>query len=348
MNLIDLPDLMHERSEFGAVPLPHEIRIDSIERRIVAGRRRHRVGVLAGIVALAVLGLAVLVVALPGSTRHPIAPATKQTVKGFPEYGAGSKLVVVKSGSLAATLSITITPTRLPISYLVKCPHAHPDTAVYLDMAVNGYPEGVTSCAATSAIFGDFDGSTRDGLRLGQPATFTFTPMLTTREHRTTGADPGMPSGTVTAALYQSVPPDQYPLPKRPPKLQKLDIAGRHGLKRFELPRNAVISVVKSDSTNWLAPRAYTFTYPHCGIRSQSCVVMGLESQTPGSFTFSIDGAAVSDISVYSYVGDVHPLQLTTAITSLGLHAGETVTLTITPQFVTGGWQFGSAQTPAH
>jgi hypothetical protein len=350
MNLIDLPELMRERSKHQPDPVLDSSRIDGIEHKVTVARRRHMAGTLATIIAVAVLVISVPLARGSSSgtntPAHGPSPSAAQTTTNFPEYAQGGRVVATKTASLRdGPLTVTIVPDRLDFTYTNACPEVGPTVEIWLELTVNGHDEGGMTCGATAGeAYGSDDSSywTTVGMDVGKPAVFTFTP----RAYKVTVAgsddqsDPtpiALPDSTFSVAVLQKVPFDQYPFPPRPAKLSLLNVAA-YGLGSSNIRR------VDSDPAHPLAPKMLTFTFPDCGKGTPSnCVDVASTSQTPGYLSISIDGIVLDQAEFWDYTGAGSSFSIGPTTAGLHLHAGDQVTITVTPQYVTGAWQFGLA-----
>ena len=333
MNVTDLPDLMRQRAEDAPVPLLAESRVDAIRRKVIVGRQRKAIGALVAI-ALVLLG----VVSLPQLHAQPKTPAASSSKPVFPKVKGDYERLTTGSVSLRSSvpLTVTFTPTSLPVNFSMACPKQDPTTLISIHFAVNGQNEGLSNCDdAPNLLFGPNDES-RDNLVVGVPATVKFWVELTLLSDPQQTIPIPTPAGSLFVAVYQAVPVGQAP---RPSSLPSLDAIA-------PLPYADVYSVVDSDPANELAPRSFTFVYPKCPPAPASCIAMAVSSQTPGYLTVSINGVAAGKFTFRGYQAYVDEVVLYPVIKALHLTAGQAVTVTVTPTAVSGGWQLAVAQPP--
>jgi hypothetical protein len=339
MNVADLPGLMWQRAEDAPVPLLVESRVDAIRRKVIVGRQRTAASAVIAI-ALVLFG----VVGLPRLDEKPTTTTGSSAKPVFPKLKGDYELLTTGHASLRSLpLTVTFTPTSLPVDFSTVCPKQDATTVISIELVVNGQDEGSGTCNdAPDVLFGPNDES-RDDLVVGVPATATFSVEKTLRSHDTppdTGANQSTPiptpAGSLFVAVYQAVPVGQT---SRPSSLPSLDAIA-------PLPYADVYSVVDSDPANPLAPRSFTFTYPKCPPSPESCIAMAVTSQTPGYLTVSVNGVAAGEFTFRGYQGYVDEVDFGAVRKSLHPKTGQTMTITVTPAAVSGGWQFAVAQPP--
>ncbi len=342
MNLIDLPDLMRQRSD-EPTPTLTESRLEGVHHKVVIARRRRVAGSL---VAVAAVVVAALGVGLPLTHNVAKVPAAEQTIDGFPAYAEGGHVVGTANGDLhGGPLTVKIVPERLDFIFTTRCstPDADPNTSVYINIKVDGQDLGGFTCSAAYASFDPGVWPTL-GLVVGKAATFTFTATRANGLSQTgngIGVTVPVPAGSISVAVMQKVPFDQYPLPPRPEKLPSPDV-----LQDGELDTSTP-EIINSDPTDPSKPISYTFTFPDCGQASPGmCLEAAVASQTPGFLVISINGTRFATGEFWDYSGGEYSFELDPTMDKISPHVGERVTVTITPQYVTGAWQFGISTKP--
>jgi len=347
MNLVDLPDLMRERTEHDPVPVLAESRIESIRHRVVVGRRRRVAGTLAAVAAVALAGFGISVPLLHSDTPKVSAPASIKKINGFPEYADGGHVVGTATGTLSGgPLTVTITPTGVGFLFTNACAAITLTTEIMIDVTVNGHETGSMSCTDTpGGGYSSMDDWSADGVVIGKPSTFTFTPataqtVTTDTDGTDQRTDIPMPDGPFAVAVLQELPFDQYPLPDRPSTLPKLDMSD------FDFG-GANPVVVKSSPTSPLLPQTYVFTFPDCTKAPDAdCLNMAVTSSTPGYLALTVNGVPIGTGEFWDYSASGSGFDLSPDMAKLKLHKGERVTITITPQYVTGPWEFGISPKP--
>jgi hypothetical protein len=345
MNLTNLPELMRERSEHDLEPVLAESRMAGVERRVAASRRRRVAGALASIAVIAGVAAGVPIVHANGRPTVSAAPApTVKLINGFPEYALGGHLVVTRSAPLrGGPISATITPTDLGFVFSDICTPTDPTIGVMIEMSFGSAGRLTLSCEAMQGGYSSSDPLPADGVHAGVPTTVTFTPKafrltLDAEGNEVSRKPMAVPSGTFSVALWQKVPFDQYPLPPRPKKLPVLDI------DQFGFGNANDVNQVRSDPSDPLAPRTLTFTMPDCGKAvNGNCNITAATSQTPGYLHIAVNGVVVSTAAFWDYTGAGSSFDIEPALPGITLHAGELVTVTITPEHVTGAWVFAVA-----
>lgn len=339
MNVIDLSDLMREHADHDPVPVLAASRIAGVERKVVAARRRIHAAWTATVLAV----VAVIVVPLAVAGRHIATPATPAatatSINGFPEYVLGGHLVATQTGPLADPLSLRFTPTDLGFIIGGRCTVTDPDVAIEIQVSIGSHLTAALSCTATANRYTSADPAPSDRIVPGTPTDVTFTasayrPNRDTNGDQTNGTPVPMPAGSYTVALWQKIPFTRYRLPPRPKTLPNLDGT------EDQLSASGAVEVVASDPANPLAPRTITFTMPDCPAAATGCNPAAALSQTPGLLQIAVNGIPVTTASFFDYTGTAFGFHIGPQLPGLTLHPGEPVTVTITPEYVTGAWRF--------
>ncbi len=339
MNLIDLPTEMHQRSEHVRTPVAAENRIAAVKRRVDAARRRRTAAGIAGIAAI----LAAVPFVVSGGGGRPVQPAATsraiETVNGFPKYAGGGQLIAAQTAPLDKSISLTINPTDLGLEFSDRCSAADQSLEVEITMSLADGRKLTVGCSASGGTYASED-SQADHLTPGVPTSLTFSAnayrVTTGSNGEQTGRTPAaLPAGTYSIGVWQKLPFDQYPLPPRPKTLPTLNIA------QYGLGDGASIKTVRSDPTNPLAAQTISFTMPACVKATADCNPTAATSQTPGFLHIAVNGVAVNTAEFWDYSGSGSMFNIEPDMPNAPhLRAGDLVTITITPQYVTGAWEF--------
>lgn len=343
MNVNDLAEMMRQRSDDDPVPVLAEGRIDGIKRKVQAVRRRR--------IAASLAVVAAVVTVIPftphlvdgGKAGTPVAaPSTVNTINGLPEYADGGHLVATRTAAFTQTISLTVTRTDFGLQFSNRCPVVQPSVQLEVTMTLRDGTHLLVGCS-TGAMYSS-DASLAHEIKPGVPTVLTFTAKayrVTTGPNgeQTSKTPVAAPPGAYSIGVYQKLPFDQYPLPPRPTKLPALDVmpfglgTGSGGIK-----------TVDSDPNDPLAPRTLSFTMPECPTTAANCNPAVATSQTPGFLLITINGVAASTAEFWDYSGGGWMLNIVPGMNDkLPLHAGERVTITVTPRYVTGAWKFAVA-----
>jgi hypothetical protein len=346
VNLNDLSTLMRQHSDQIPAPAPPENRVAAVNRRVDAARRRRTAAALAAVVAI--------VVAVPFIDRvHgvrtgiPAATATAPaTVNGFPAYAVGGHLVATQTAPLNKSISLTVTPTDLGLAFSNRCSVVDQNIDIEITVALGGRHEAMLGCTTSGGNYASVDSLTTDQLTPGVPTSVTFSATAYRAAAGVTGDQTertpvALPSGTYSVGVWQKLPFERYPLPPRPRTLPALNV------EQYDLGDPATVQTVHSDPTNPLAPRTISYTIATCAKDVTSCNPTAATSQTPGLLHVAINGVEVDTAEFWDYSGAGWSFNIEPDVNdSLRLHAGDRVTITITPQYVTGGWVFAVAPGP--
>ncbi|GAA1631123.1 hypothetical protein ACFQY4_38535 [Catellatospora bangladeshensis] len=340
--MIDLKDLLDDRSTTPPEVSQH-LRLDQVQGRIAVRRRRRTTaaGALAALIALVVVGYTVA----PGLRAAPEPAVTRipPTVKGFPKYNFGTKVVAAeRTAPGVTTLTLTWLPAPTVTTYTVieKCWTALNGGTIEVDIKVNGGPRLGGSCGGgwTSAL----DEQARARAARGEPIVFTMTATgygdydSTAGEWRT---GPLPADAVLGMAVAEPVPFADYPLPSRPERLKPLDL--REVIVNEGITYAPISEAVEvhSDPADPSRPQRITLLW-------QDHYSLVMAAQTPGVLTFAADGSDFDTASWWSYEGghivrdwdtaDYQPLPPIPGF--VRPPAGTVVTLTVTPQHFTGAW----------
>src|SRR5215475_4649516 len=340
VNVNDLSEMMRQRSDVDPVPILAESRIAGVKRKVDVVRRRW--------VAASVAAVAAVVTVVPltphflhgGKTNMPVAaPSAAFTINGLPEYADGGHLVATKTAALTQTISLTVMRTDLGLLFSNRCPVQQPNVQFDVTMTLSDETHLLVGCSTGS--FYSSDDSLATEIKPGVPTVLTFTAKayrVTTGPNgeQTSKTPISAPRGTYTIGVYQEVPFAQYPLSPRPRKLPALDVMP-FGLGSG----SSAIQTVDSDPNDPLAPRTLSSTMPECGTTAVNCNPAVATSQTPGFLQITVNGVVASTAEFWDYSGIGWMFNIVPGMNDkLRLHAGEQVTVTVTPRYVTGAWKF--------
>lgn len=327
MNLTDLQELLEERSAEPDGRVMSHLRLDGVRGRIVARRRRRAAAGVAG-TAAAVLVLAGLTVALPREDRpapggHPTPTVTASpiaSIDGFPEYAQGARLMATTVDELPnRTVSLMVAPKDADLVVFIRCDAALVGSVNYT-VSVNGsrISRG-ESCGGTSFTVSVATLAKDYGVKEGEAAEFTMT------LH-------GGQRGSFGLAIGQRVDPATYPYPARPATVEPLElpISNQDGTDSADRGGR----MLRSDPDDPNRPVELALTWP--GARS-----LEMRAQTPGALRVLINGQEVAKGEWWDYrqggyatTGDE---QWNTEF-RLGLRRGQSVTVTVKPERMSGDW----------
>lgn len=313
--MIDLKELMEDRTHDE--PSMGHLRLSQVQQRIVKQRRRRMATAVAVIALLLVTGYQILPTlrstppTLPAATPSP----AMEMVNGFPRYANGAR--VVASATLApsaSSITLTWVATKKSISVFQRCPEQDEGmhVLVYVESPrvlvwASQCRESGTDVEVPQIVVGEQFSIT---VTFSAPANSPF----------------WMPDrpGDYAVAVGESVPFADYPLPPRPDKLKALSSSGK-------------CQHVPSRPGDPLAPVSFDLVW-------KEMFVGVAESQTPGRLRIAINGIEASSIDFWDYEKSKPQILLNSAewwatAGELMPVLGETVTVTVTPQYVTGEWQ---------
>ena len=348
MNVTDLPALMRERSEQDAVPTLSESRMDGITRKVASARRRRiasAVASLAVVVAAIVIPYSHVIGSASGHrTVRPAASPTVNLIDGFPEYAIGGRLIGTIDGSLnGGPKTLTVTPTDLGFIFSARCSMTGPATEIDINISIGtAYLSSFDGCDGTNG--GGYYGVSpipSDEVQPGVATTVTVTIVAYQLTLDSQGQQTGRqriapPDGRYSFGIWQKLPFTAYPLPPRPKTLPTLDPKGDVA------GQGPGSLVVHSDPADPLAPRTLTFRMADCPTADtvDNCNPTMAMSATPGLLNIAVNGVTVNTAEFWDYSGGGSGFDITPDVGGLHLRAGDQVTVTITPQYVTGAWLF--------
>ena len=336
---------MREHSEHVPPP-PPENRVAAVKRRVDSSRRRRTAATLAVVVAIVVAVPAIDHVSRARTGVPAATPTAIATVNGFPEYAVGGQLVATQTAPLNQSISLTVTPTDLGLVFSNRCSVADQNVDIEITVALGGRHEATLGCATSGGNYASVNSLTTDLPTTGVPTSVTFSAhayrVSTGSDGDQTGRTPvALPAGTYAVGVWQKLPFERYPLPPRPRTLPALNI------EQYDLGDPATVQTVQSDPTNPLAPQTISFTMGTCANGVTNCNPTAATSQTPGLLHIAINGVEVNTAEFWDYGGDGSMFNIEPAMYgNVHLHAGEVLTITITPQYVTGAWVFAVAPGP--
>ncbi|WP_189198197.1 hypothetical protein [Micromonospora fulviviridis] len=284
---------------------------------------------LAGIAVAAVVpGLRTPVTPTPANRPSPV-----RTVEGFPEYAKGARVVAADSAALPERqIELTIVPTTLDLVIFSRCDGT--GDAVELDerLSVNGHLLTGGGCGGSTQL------RSWDGLdvAVGKSATFVMTIPGAKRFDGTDKVPVAIPdSGTFALAIGVRVPFDQYPLPPRPAgPLAPLPRTLMAGCTEALCPGAVIIG---SDPADPERPIKRTVVW-------KMTDSLEMLAQTPGLLHVRVNGVEVTtgewwdyQMSTVGMYGDKDGAWKREF--GLDLNRGDSVTIEIVPEHVTGAWQ---------
>ncbi|MFD5826145.1 hypothetical protein [Lentzea sp. NPDC060358] len=315
MNLTDLTEVLRDRAQLP--DSPHEARMAGVRARVSSTRRKRAVAGAACVV-LALVGIVYATLPRPQALPGPAVPP-----RSLPEYQLGTRLVGQAWGDLpATTVTLRFVPKSLDLSVFTRCETGSDDLLV-ISTTINDHPyTGKSSCGATShpTVPEDF------GVVLGQPSVIVLT--VVGRQGSPTPEDPFpvLPppaSGSFAVGIGEAVPVDEYPFPPRPQTLET-----------FEPKYPAPEVELRSDPANPAGRREFPVTWPgSSGMRAQL--------NTPGRLRVLVDGVEVIDLRGWSYEVSSMEIFPNAAKGELQFAQGQSVTITVITERVTGDWEVG-------
>jgi hypothetical protein len=319
-------------------------RTSQVRRRVTLHRRRRAIG--SGVASLTVLAVAALVV-IPqlgddSQTVPPAAPSPSPTADAaLDDYQFGGLLIAQGEHTGSEPFTVPFTASNRNVMFTVDCyvPGAGDDGHVVVSFVVNDQPQGAMSCDENDHFtggnsFGPAVGGT-DAVHPGRPGSVVVS-----------FDTPVSALSRVRIGVYERVPLASYQFPEAPDPLPPLDQYGnllprehKHPLvvvSAGPLPReDAGEPVIVGPTGTWSG----TFVLNHG---------LDIESQTvaPGELHFLVDGKEVATQSGWNYNNSGS--SATFSLAKLGIHKGDTVTLTVTAErFPGSSWAVLFSDEPA-
>jgi hypothetical protein len=306
-------------------------RLDRVRRAVV---RRRRARVAGAALAMVVVAGGVVGIVRPTGAHRALTPATQDAA--LPEYRGGGKLIGQTSlpALIGSSRTFTVVPTGWGLSITDQCAQSG-TRQVNLEVQVNGHPAASGGCG--SSIRGEFEHDQRMwqslGVRPGQPTTVSVRVVATPAAERAVGVGADVDSAAVTAfvGVYQDVPYETFPLPRRPATVQRpvgLGVDGNSGvytqIERVSLP---------GPNGTWTTTRAYDRTLSMDGML-----------WAPGRYRVLVDGVVVGGSTSWDYGESGSGLDLSpTTLRDAGVRVpanGQPVTVTVQlDRFADPGWQ---------
>jgi hypothetical protein len=305
MNVTDLQDILHERAgASGAEDRSHELLAGVHHRYAVRRRRRTIAGLAAGVVAVAALGAVAVIRPQAQVGPTPAVQPSTRTIDGFPEYADGARVVAStqRSGTSPRQLSVSFTPKTLNLVFWTRCTGEREQRLV-----IGSWEAGSSSgtCGPTARWFTPVNLAAH-GVQAGEAVTVTY----------------DVAGGAAALAVGEDVDPADYPYPSRPATLRPLDVGRSTGsqvvLRANETDPNRPVSV----SFAWDGPYSASFV-----------------AQTPGRLVTTVQGKPFTTDSWWTYEQSRHNNQIdNTLLDGTKLVKGQPVTVTVTPERMTGDW----------
>jgi len=305
MNVTELREVLDERSDTTPAEVMHHLRLAGVRARIRA-RRRRRVAAWAAAAVVAVAGIASIAFTPDRDDDGPPVAAPGM-INGFPEYANGAHVIAAARAPLSQQrIELTFTPEVDDLTVFTDCAGADPEK-----VTVQVRFHDVLLSEGCDGIFTPSNWVDR-GLRVGEPNVLVMSVV--------TGADP---TATYGIAVGEAVPFEDYPLPPRPATLKPLDGPLPAGCTEATCPGAFII---RSDPADPLARQE--LTVPWQTFRSVEMV-----AQTPGMLHVTANGDTLGTATWWTYDQGGYGL------TMVPLKRMATVTITVTPQYMSGAWQ---------
>ncbi|RKN50541.1 hypothetical protein [Micromonospora endolithica] len=333
MNLIDLRQVLDDRSVGSPGQVANQGRLRGVRTKVLARRRRRIATWTTAGVAAVVVAAAVVPGGRPDATPAPaVTPSPPRMIEGFPEYAQGARVVAATSGvAPEVRVEVTMVPTTLDLVVFTRCDGAGENVAIEQELRVNGRLLTEGTCAG-SVRPDDVAGL---GVVVGEPATFVMTTTGAQRYAESSAVAVPIPDGaTFGFAVGERMPFERYPLPPRPSGAPTpLD----------RVPRNCAPTdcadavVLRSDPADPNLPIRRS-------VRWRTLAQIDMVAQTPGLLHVRVDGVEVTTGEWWDYAmagngmyGDKD--QGWKAAFGLDPRPGEQVTVEIVPEHVTGPWR---------
>jgi hypothetical protein len=318
VNVTDLRDMLDERSSTDHGEGRSHLTLSGVRRRLVLRRRRRRIAV-ASAAALVLVAVGAGSAVTSRSTQQPNRPvAGPATINGFPEYAQGSRLIASAVLAPAAkTLELPFVPGSTNLVFFVRC--ADPVSTEEFAVTINGHQTMSGSGCGGSFIPAAESLATELGVRVGARSVL--------RASFAKRAPAGFAVG-----VGQRVPVDQYVFPARPAALTPLDTGGNLSVSYDGATRYDTAFLLRPDPADPNRPVSRTFTWGKGGH-------LALRSQTPGALKVTMNGIVVADGEWWDYdQGLVDGSSSAFWPSPKQRVKGVTVTVTVTPQRMTGDW----------
>jgi hypothetical protein len=334
-----LREVFAERSG-GAPAEPGEGRLAAVHHRIARSRRRRAAATGAGVVVAAGLlsGAVAVAAGAPGEPSRPdaggagtptAAPSTGPTqgppgVERFPDYVHGARVLAQTTFGALETGAVTVEPA----TGLVVATRCFPADMI-LDTVINGSLRQLTCGGVTRYREQDLRAL---GVEPGEPTTITVS--LSEGLGQDGPGPAGPRQGVIGMAVGEPVPLDEYPFPPAPGPLPPLPDAPADW---------DVLAVLANDPDDPLAPRSLELPQDHD-------VDFYVLSQTPGALHVRLDDADFMSCYKWDHspaTAEPTPLDFDNGCGEERLWGdsddppgpGDTVTVTVTPEHVTGAWE---------
>jgi hypothetical protein len=326
-----LRDLFEERSAAPNTDNQKE-RLDAVRRRITRVHHRMAAGAAAGFAVV----LAVTATVAIGGRGSRVAPAEGastataeptsgvESVEGFPRYVEGARILTAASAAIRPGGSGTLTfqtAATADLAFFARCsPHV---ADLYVRVLWPAGDETGIQCGGGSG-WHDRNSLSHLGIRPGETARIVFS--VTSGPKRVE-----LPSsGTISVAIGERAPAGEVPLPPAPPTLPPLP----------RPPADAdVVTTIRNRPGDPLAPRTVEIGWqPH--------LLFFVLMQTPGNVRVRLDGEQFMQCEKWDYspppvppryVNDCGEERILTNTANPG-KPGDTVTITVIPERVTGDW----------
>ncbi|GAA1815980.1 hypothetical protein GCM10009682_41080 [Luedemannella flava] len=334
-----LREVFEDHSATPPASMPQTVRLTDVHRRIARTRRRRTLAATAT-VAAAILAIAGGAVALRGPSALPMPPTattepspspTAKTFAGIPEYVEGARVFAAASGELPTTsVKLRFTPTSKRLAIIVRC--SVPGIGAGIELPNSAGILGV-ACGADVVL----DNVKYHGMKVGEPVTLTLKVGPTSERTETTIRQLPLPeSGTFSLGVGLPVAFEDFPLPPRPDTLPALPGARPN-------TKAKVVKIVRNDPADPRAP--VTVTIPWAANLN-----FDVHQQTPGTVHVSLDGKEFMACEKWDYAP--RSAQLTEKDFSDGCgeervlgdtdkpgRPGDTLTVRVRPEHVTGDWE---------
>ena len=329
MNLTDLRDVLDERSATYEVEARSHLTLTGVQRRLKI-RRRRRIAATAAAVVVVLAGAAGTLAVTHSSRRTPTAAPTVAMVGGFPEYAAGAR-VIAASALPVPRDGLLFTPTTTDLVFFERCDP--PESAPKLDakgepvlgpmhyLWLNGHQLfGGTGCGGSWAT------------NLTDPASG----LLVGRANSLTVTFAAKPDISIAVAVGERVPVDQYVFPARPAELAPLDTEELD----YRDPENKgwKPAVLRADPADPNQPVQTTVVW-------RNDLHLMQRSQTPGAVTVTVGGVTIGRSQWWDYGQTLNDGGYSADWKGKLPKPGQLVTVTVTPERMTGEWMVALQQT---